>query len=84
MTVPGQTRPIEDARGTSAVPQILLQNSIGILWGVSLEFWPGEQTVIVDDSTGTATAIPLSDKVKAALTAAGLPGLEKVLRPAII
>src|ERR1700704_1993609 len=33
----------------------------------------GEQTIIFDDSTGTATGIPLSNEVTAALTAAGLP-----------
>jgi len=33
----------------------------------------GEQTIIFDDSTGTATGIPLSNDIKAALTAAGLP-----------
>src|SRR5438132_13737030 len=33
----------------------------------------GEQTIIVDDATGSANGIPLSDDLKAALTAAGLP-----------
>jgi Type I phosphodiesterase / nucleotide pyrophosphatase len=33
----------------------------------------GGQTIVVDDSTGTATGIALSDEFKAALTAAGLP-----------
>jgi hypothetical protein len=33
----------------------------------------GEQTIIVDDSTGTADGIPLSDEIKAALVSAGLP-----------
>jgi Type I phosphodiesterase / nucleotide pyrophosphatase len=33
----------------------------------------GEQTIIVDDSTGTANGIPLSNEMKDALTAAGLP-----------
>jgi hypothetical protein len=33
----------------------------------------GEKTIIFDDSTGSANSIPLSDDVKAALTAAGLP-----------
>src|SRR5882757_7544746 len=33
----------------------------------------GGQTVIFDDSTGTANGIPLSDDIKAALTSAGLP-----------
>ena len=33
----------------------------------------GEQTVIVDDSTGSAAGIPLSQRMKDALTAANLP-----------
>jgi len=33
----------------------------------------GEQTIIVDDATGSATGIPLSQAMKDALTAAGLP-----------
>jgi hypothetical protein len=33
----------------------------------------GERTIVVDDSTGTAAGIPLSQEVKDALTAAGLP-----------
>ena len=33
----------------------------------------GEQTIIVDDSTGTANGIPLSAEMQARLTAAGLP-----------
>jgi len=33
----------------------------------------GENTVIVDDATGSATGIPLSQAMKDALTAAGLP-----------
>jgi Type I phosphodiesterase / nucleotide pyrophosphatase len=33
----------------------------------------GEQTIVFDDSTGTANGIPLSNEVKAALTAAALP-----------
>jgi hypothetical protein len=33
----------------------------------------GGQTIIFDDSTGTANGIPLSDEIKAALTSAGLP-----------
>ena len=33
----------------------------------------GEQTIVFDDSTGTASGIPLSNEIKAALTAAGLP-----------
>ncbi len=33
----------------------------------------GERTIVFDDSTGGATGIPLSQEVKAALTAAGLP-----------
>jgi hypothetical protein len=33
----------------------------------------GGQTIIVDDSTGTANGIPLSNDLKSALTAAGLP-----------
>src|SRR5262249_52952731 len=33
----------------------------------------GEQAVIIDDATGSANGIALSNEVKAALTAAGLP-----------
>jgi Type I phosphodiesterase / nucleotide pyrophosphatase len=33
----------------------------------------GEPTIILDDATGTNNGIPLSDEVKTALTAAGLP-----------
>jgi len=33
----------------------------------------GAQTIIFDDSTGTANGIPLADEIKAALTSAGLP-----------
>ena len=33
----------------------------------------GEQTIIVDDATGSASGIPLSQTMKDALTAAGLP-----------
>ncbi len=33
----------------------------------------GERTITFDDSTGSANGIPLSEQVKAALTAAGLP-----------
>jgi hypothetical protein len=33
----------------------------------------GEQTIIFDDSTGTANGIPLSNEIKSALAAAGLP-----------
>jgi arylsulfatase A-like enzyme len=33
----------------------------------------GEQTIIFDDSTGTANGISLSDKIKLALNSAGLP-----------
>ena len=33
----------------------------------------GAETIVVDDSTGTATGIPLSDGMKRRLTAAGLP-----------
>jgi hypothetical protein len=33
----------------------------------------GEQTILFDDATGSASGIPLSEEVKAALRAAGLP-----------
>jgi arylsulfatase A-like enzyme len=33
----------------------------------------GGQTIVFDDSTGTANGIPLSDEIKAALASAGLP-----------
>jgi hypothetical protein len=33
----------------------------------------GERTILFDDSTGSPTGIPLSEEIKAALRAAGLP-----------
>lgn len=33
----------------------------------------GTSTIIIDDQTGSASGIPLTDEIKAALTAAGLP-----------